>query len=275
MGGVRQWHAVRYGATELPAVLCLHGFLGRGDDWAEVATALCDTHHFLCPDLPYHGGTVADRDVPMACADTADALAAWLQDAGVARCTVVGYSMGGRIALHLAVQHPGLVERLVLESASPGIDDDNQRDQRRIQDARTAHELESLADASALRAWVRSWYAQPLFERCALYPARLAALIDRRCENHPAALAASLRGMGTGSQASLWSSLAQIEAPTLLIAGESDRKFLQIAEQMQERNPAFAIEVLHATGHNVHWERPDRYTTVLKGFLPPPCGATP
>lgn len=274
MSAVPTWHATYFGNPSSPPVVCLHGFLGRGSDWAEIAEALSADHHFICPDLPYHGQTAADRDPPMSCAETADALATWLTAAGIKRCALIGYSMGGRIALHLALRHPIMVTRLVLESATPGIDDPQQRDQRRMQDARLSHSLEEIADESALRAWLRDWYAQPLFEQTALYPERLARLLDCRFDNHPGALAAALRGMGTGTQESLWPSLSTLRIPTLLVTGECDRKFSLIAERMQDANPAFAIEVLAGCGHNVHWERPERYTAVLKGFLHNPSDAT-
>ena len=274
MSAVRTWHASYFGDPAHPPVVCLHGFLGSGRDWSEVAPGLIDEHYLICPDLPYHGHTVADREPPMTCAETADALADWLTEAGISRFALAGYSMGGRIALHLALQHPDRITRLVLESATPGIEDAYQREQRRLQDARLARSLDEIEDEPALRAWLRDWYAQPLFEHCALYPERLARLLDCRFDNHPGALAASLRGMGTGAQDNLWPGLASLSMPVLLVTGESDRKFSLIAEQMLEHNSAFAIEVLAGCGHNVHWERPERYTAVLKGFLHQSSGAT-
>ncbi|MCC6145841.1 MAG: alpha/beta fold hydrolase, partial [Candidatus Hydrogenedentes bacterium] len=166
--------------------------------------------------------------------------------------------------------HPGRVRQLVLESASPGLKTPEERQRRRQSDHQLAAELDELArtDPDRLpRSFLNAWYDQPLFETLKRHPETLERLLQRREQNQPIRLARSLRGLGTGSQPSLWEKLAYLVPPTLLVVGEEDRKFRQIAEQMQEHSPQIAIEILAACGHNVHLENPAGYTTVLKSFL--------
>jgi 2-succinyl-6-hydroxy-2,4-cyclohexadiene-1-carboxylate synthase len=261
------WHAECHGNPEHPPLLFLHGFLGRGDDWKEIATPLPKYFHCLCPDLPYHGRTRVDCDTPLTMELVAQELDAWLDARGIARCAVVGYSMGGRLALQFAVQFPSRVTRLVLESASPGIEDEAQREQRRAHDARMAQRMEAMNADIALCQFLDEWYAQPLFETCRRYPERLKQLIASRMDNDPRNLAQCLRGMGAGAQDNLWPAACALQVPVLAIAGEEDHKYRAIAERLADRNKNLAASILSGCGHNVHWERPGPYTSLLEHFL--------
>lgn len=260
------WYDILKGEAGLPAAVFLHGFMGAGTDWDCITDSLSRDFRCYCPDLPGHGGTVCAGPLRMEAA--AEALVGRLDALHIERCTLIGYSMGGRLALYLALTFPERFARVVLESTSPGLKTEEERRPRREHDERLAQRLESLSgDAAAFAAFLEEWYQQPLFAGLRQHSAAYQEMLERRARNNPRALAAALRGMGVGAQPSLWERLPGYRTPTLLIVGEADRKFRIAAEEMCEVSPAIAVEVLTGCGHNVHLENPSGYTTVLKRFL--------
>lgn len=173
--------------------------------------------------------------------------------------TLAGYSMGGRIALHLALV-PGLahrLQRLVLIGASPGIADSRERRERFEADQRVAAELERLDIEALARHWART----PVL--AGLPDALLAQVHADRLRNTPAGLARALRGIGTGALPSLWERLHEVRVPVTLVAGERDAKFTAIAEQMAPALSDARVEVVAGVGHAVHLEAPDRVAALL------------
>lgn len=268
MGHTLEWHETVYGDTAAPPVVFLHGFLGRGVDWDPVAAALSDSFYCLCPDLPGHGDThIENPAAPPDLAAAAESLMARLEKRGCHRPALVGYSMGGRMALYCACLWPERFSCVVIESASPGLKSEEERQARREQDEALALRLDMARDPALLRAFLQDWYTQPLFASLAEKPRLLEDLLVRRCANRPEQLAASLRGMGVGLQPGLWEALPDYSLPTLAITGALDRKFCQITEEMSDLCPHIAVHVMADCGHNVHLENPSRYTTVIRPFL--------
>lgn len=172
--------------------------------------------------------------------------------------------MGGRIALHLALRAPDRVRRLVLESASPGLETEEERRARRRADAELAESIVS----GGMEAFVRQWEALPLFSSQQGLSAGVRARHRAgRLANDPRSLAAALRGLGTGALPSLWDRLREIAVPTLLVVGALDRKFVEIGRRMERRLPAAALEVVAEAGHAVHLERPEAWVASVGGFL--------
>lgn len=258
------------GSKDALPVLLLHGFLGDADDWEDIVRGLGDDLRCLCADL-----NVLARGGAEACTmgRASESLLSALDALGVRQCALVGYSMGGRLALYCAIRHPARFSRVVLESASPGLRTEEERAVRREHDEALAQRLDAAANAAPderarlLRAFADWWYDQPLFASLAGAPERREALVCRRLGADPAALAALLRGMGSGTQPGLWEALPAYRTPTLLVVGELDRKFRILAEEMGEACPAMAVEAFAGCGHNVHWENPGGYTTAIKAFL--------
>lgn len=253
-------------------VVFLHGFMGRGVDWDDVVAVLGDGFHCICPDLPGHG--VHAADLPQRedwFPATIDHVIAAMDAAGMAQAALVGYSMGGRVALATALGHPRRFTHLVLESASPGISDAEQRQERLQHDGQVAGKLErAAAFHGGFEGFLRDWYAMPLFGSLQRRPDLLEDLVRRRLENDPVALAKSLRGLSVGRQADLWPALETLAMPALVLVGAVDRKYRILAEKMSERCPRLALHEMTACGHNVHAENPDGYTTVLRAFLESP-----
>ena len=241
----------------------LHGFTGSAAAWGE---GLVDglTGAGLTPvlvDLPGHGSEAARSDPS---AFTLGALLGHIGRAGDWPTDVVGYSMGGRIALHFAVAFPERVRRLVLESASPGLASEAERAARRAADEALAAELLS----AGIERFVDAWEARPLFEsRAGLDAAVRARQRALRLRNDPSALAAALRGFGTGALPSLWGRLPDVAAPTLLVVGALDGKFVEIAERMARAMPDARVVEVPDAGHTVHLERPDVWLAAVTDFL--------
>jgi 2-succinyl-6-hydroxy-2,4-cyclohexadiene-1-carboxylate synthase len=177
-----------------------------------------------------------------------------------------GYSMGGRIALHVALAHPELVERLVLISTTAGIEQQAERRARRSADEELAARLER----QGVDEFLSEWLAQPLFATLAVERAGLEA----RLGNTPAGLASSLRLAGVGSQAPLWDRLGELGAhglPVLLLAGSMDERYCAHARRMAEAiGPTARVSLIADAGHACHLERPQEVAATIQEFCLPP-----
>lgn len=251
-------HIETAGSTSAPPVMLLHGFTGAASNWRHVMATLAPSHHVIAPDLLGHGSTAAPEDAERYAmpAAAADLFALW-QTLSLPPLHLVGYSMGGRLALYLTLAYPQMVARLTLESASPGLEAEAERAARRASDEALAARIER----DGIPAFVDTWENLPLFAtqsaeaKAALRPVRLA--------QRPHGLANSLRGMGTGAQPSLWSRLTELSMPVHLIAGALDSKFVAISQQMQARIPDARLTIIPAAGHTAHLEQPTAYLAAL------------
>ena len=194
---------------------------------------------------------------------TARAVVLVLDELEVERPVMVGYSMGGRLALYVALRYPERCAGLFLESASPGLESADERAARRASDEEKAKRLES----GDFDAFLRDWYRQPLFEPLAHNEGLLRRTISARRRNDPAELARSLRAMGTGSQPSLWKELEGLAVPALAVAGELDGKYAGISSRMAGISVKVEPVVIPGVGHNVHDEAPAQYAALLGRFL--------
>ncbi len=242
-------------------ILLLHGFTGSADEWAELTPQLAPHRRVVAVDLPGHGRPpAAQRSMGECVAD----LLALMDGLGAGQFDLLGYSMGGRVALHLAVAAPKRVRSLVLESASPGLADPAERAARAADDDALADRIE----AHGMEWFADHWQGIPLFASQASLPAEArAALRARRLRCDPAGLAGSLRGMGTGRQGPLWGRLGQLAMPALLITGALDPKFVAINYQMSHLMPSSRHITMPGAGHAAHLERPQAFAELVVGFL--------
>jgi 2-succinyl-6-hydroxy-2,4-cyclohexadiene-1-carboxylate synthase len=251
------------GAGE-PLVL-LHGFTGGAATWAPLLDRLPDDRRMIAIDLIGHGASSAPADPARYAFDLALAdLAAIVAALGIDRAAWLGYSMGSRLALGLAVRSPGLVSDLILESATPGIQDDAERQRRVAADAALAARIET----DGVAAFVAEWEQLPLWESQRSLPAAvLARQREIRLRNQSIGLANSLRGMGQGAQPSNWDRLGDLTMPVLLLAGECDAKYARIATQMHEAIPHSHVALVPHAGHAVHLEAPAIFADLVSRFL--------
>lgn len=224
--------------------------------------ALKERFYCVAVDLPGHGASLGLSPEGYTMEEAARSLVGLLEELGVGRTTAVGYSMGGRLALYFALRYPERCAGLFLESASPGLEDEEKRAARRESDERRAKRLES----GDFDEFLEDWYRQPIFASMARDEELLRKTIESRRRNEPEELARSLRGMGTGSQPTLWG-LAGLTVPTMVVAGELDEKFVGIGRRLEAESPMVNFVSIPGVGHNAHAESPDAYTDLLQGFL--------
>jgi 2-succinyl-6-hydroxy-2,4-cyclohexadiene-1-carboxylate synthase len=275
-------------------VALLHGFTQSAAAWEPLARRLADDHLVIGVDLPGHGGSAA---VPADLWSGADLIVEAVTDAVANATTVdpggtvgapsggnvaaasgggrpgagggalVGYSLGGRFALHVALAHPDTVARLVVVSATGGIDDAPARAERRAADEAVARRVER----DGVEAFVRWWLERPLFSTL---PASAAAL-ESRLGGSAAGLASSLRLAGAGAQEPLWDRLDGLSMPVLVVAGALDPAYRERAERLVATIGANAhLAIVAGAGHACHLEAPDAWLDVVEPFLagePPPA----
>ncbi|HVU05799.1 MAG TPA: 2-succinyl-6-hydroxy-2,4-cyclohexadiene-1-carboxylate synthase [Polyangiaceae bacterium] len=243
------------------SVVLLHGFSGSPASFDPVVRELGDGIAVFRPTLLGHGAaddlTVDGFDAEV------DRLAASIQARGTDH-HLLGYSLGGRLALGLLVRRPELFRSAILVSSSPGLERDDERPARRAQDGR----LVELLERDGIAAFVDVWEALPLFATQRRLPSeRLAAQRAARLAHDPNGLARSLRLTGLAEMPSYWEVLPRLALPVTLIAGALDSKFRAILTAMSERLPRATLQIVPDAGHNVLLERPDVLVAALLGNL--------
>lgn len=253
------------GAPQRPPLVLLHGFTGSTENWRTLQAALAPQHTTIAIDLLGHGQSDAPADpARYAMAQSARDVIALLRAVVPGPVHLLGYSMGGRLALYLALAHPQRVQRLVLESASPGLAEAAARRARVASDEALADRIE----AEGVPAFVAHWEQIPLFaSQRSLPDAVRSRLHEQRLRNRTVGLANSLRGMGTGAQPALWDRLSALAMPVLLLSGQHDAKFCAIARQMAAQMPTATHVTVPDAGHTVHLEQPDAFRRSVHSFL--------
>ena len=233
-------------------IVLLHGFAGTRHTWDAVAAELDgERYRPLALDLPGHGDAAAVRPIGFQSC-VADVLAQ-----APAHFTLGGYSLGGRIALHVALAAPERVSRLVLVSSTAGIEDEGERAQRLAADERLADEIVT----GPFQMFIERWRDQPLFSGDPPH-VRAAAVADQ-LRNRPDDLAAALRGLSTGAMTPLWRRLGELTMPVTVLAGERDAKFRALAGRLAAALPDAHLCVVPG-GHALALESPAAVAAALR-----------
>lgn len=240
------------------SLLLLHGFTGSRDDWQAFLPSLENIVEPHAIDIIGHGDTHISDDVDDY---SMPKIAAHIIEQMKHPFHLLGYSMGGRLALYIACHYPQKVQSLILESASAGLKTATERETRRQADNQLADNIE----AKGIKWFVNYWEAISLWDTQTA--AQKASLREKRLQNHPLGLANSLRGMGTGVMPSLWDELPNLQMPVQLIVGELDSKFVAINQQMVEAIPNANLDVVANAGHTVHLEQAQAFTEIVLTFL--------
>jgi 2-succinyl-6-hydroxy-2,4-cyclohexadiene-1-carboxylate synthase len=244
-------------------LVLLHGFLGLPESWNEVVTALAPAERVLRPALLGHGpADWASLGLPSSFDDEVDRLASRLQIEGVSATHLVGYSMGARVALVLASRYPALVSRLTMISGHAGLDDDDERRERALQDDRLAQELRELG----LPSFVRTWEALPLFAtQRRLAPGTRARHRARRLAHREAFVAHALETLSPGRMPVMTKQLGTLDIPVTLVAGALDPKFTAIARSIAPLFPNARVRIVDGAGHDPCLERPRELAALMSG----------
>ena len=250
------WHFTTTGDSTLPPLLLLHGWMGNGEDYAEIVEVLRSRFYCIAIDLPGHGKTeVVGGDGGYGFINTATGIIQLIDSLGINRCSIAGYSFGGRLALYLALEFSDRFDRVMLESTSPGLATEIDRQARIIQDWQIIDRLETDNFAN----FVRYWYRQPIFSGIDLHPG-FNALIQRRIEtNQPDNSIKSLVYAGLGMQPYLGDRLKVHTQPISLIVGALDRKFVDINQIVNRGCPTTMLTIVPNCSHNVHFQQPQSW----------------
>ena len=252
------------GDAEQDSILFLHGFLGRSDDWHEIAAQFKSDHYCIMPDLPGHGDTpLSDYREDYTIESAGKFIIELLDDLEIERSIIVGYSMGGRIALYTALEYQNRFNALIVESASPGLRTAQERAERITSDEGQIEKLDRLG----VKRFVDYWYDMTLFESLHNHPDRLAQLKEKRATNSKEGLIWSLRGVGTGRQPPLWSRMPELHIPVLLVCGELDSKFVDTGTEMSGRMQSAKLNIIPGAGHSVHLEQPGKFFQAVRDFI--------
>jgi 2-succinyl-6-hydroxy-2,4-cyclohexadiene-1-carboxylate synthase len=250
------------GNPSTPAIVLLHGFLGSKEDWSAVIEVLAEQYYCISIDLPGHGESL-DSTLPTPGFDTcASLIQQTLLQLKIRQFHLIGYSLGGRIALHLARQAPENILSLILESCHPGLKSADDRAARKASDALWAAKLTNLA----IEDFLALWYQQAVFAD--LSASQRQAMIQQRSRNRALALSNCYQATSLAEQADLWDTPAIIASPCYFIAGSDDQKFLSLATRWQQQYP-IAILPVAASGHNVHSAAPAAFSQRILQLLKP------
>jgi 2-succinyl-6-hydroxy-2,4-cyclohexadiene-1-carboxylate synthase len=256
-------HCSFTGDSKNPPLLLLHGFLGNSNDWVSIRKALDSEFYCLALDLPGHGSSrIENFENSYSIENTAKYIIEFLNHKNISKCHLLGYSMGGRIAIYLATKYPQYFKKIIIESGRPGIENDEERNLRNRND----HKLAQKIVQGRFKEFLKFWYDQPIFESLKKHK-NYANLLKSRLNNNPQFLAKSLVEIGAGVQPSLWKTLHQIQCPCLLIAGEFDTKYQKIFARMHKEIYSSYFVVIKNSGHNTHFENNVEFIKVVKKFL--------
>lgn len=247
-------------------LLLLHGFTGSAKNWNPFIEQWSKDYKLIAVDLLGHGQTDHPTDYHRYSTENAVRdLLALLNHFEIEKTNIIGYSMGGRLALSFAALYPERVQSLILESSSPGLVSKKEQLARKASDNILADKIEQ----DNMEAFINYWENLPLFKsQEQSLPADVKKhLRSERLKNNKQGLANSLRGMGTGVQPSWWENLHALEIPVLLVVGERDEKFCKINQLMNKSLPKSNFLVVKDAGHTIHMEQPEFFGKIVMDYL--------
>ncbi len=258
--------SVREADGEGSLIVALHGFTGAAVTMVPLLDEIRHGRPAIAVDLVGHGESDAPEYLePYSMASVVDQVLSIIGPRNPETVHLVGYSMGGRIALSMAARAPWYFASITSLSATPGIDDPSERTTRFDADQELATHLESIG----INAFVEQWLEKPIFESyvSSLDDDARAHTIRIRTANSAGGLANSLRGTGTGSMPPVWTGLSTLRSPLLAVAGALDPTYVQIANDLAESVPNGQAAVIEGAGHVVHEEKFDDISGLVSTFL--------
>ena len=253
-----------WGLRDRPALVLLHGFLGDSKDWLKLVSLLEQDLYLVAIDLPGHGNS---RNIELSGADGFASFSALLDSTlsqlDLKQYSLLGYSLGGRLAMSHSINHSHQVQRLLLESCHPGLESDADRSLRRQNDREWVERFRR----EPLPEVLDSWYHQPVFadldcqQRQQLMEHRSQVNSDGRV------LAHMLEHSGLAEQPSYWEAITHVPFAVNYFYGDRDLKFTDIARRLHRSGGLAGLHLIHGTGHNVHREQPGQMAEVIRHLL--------
>lgn len=261
-------HVEVFGNPKNPALVMLHGFMGRASSFAPLVEMLAKSFFIAAFDLPGHGKSLfsawEERERPKTFFDAADMVIEGLDSLKIGRFTLYGYSMGGRLAQAVCLKAPGRVERLVLESASFGIADEKERERRYLSDLKLLSDVDSPEE---FMAFLLRWHDAPLF--CTLRGTRsLENLIREKMENDPEELRKALAILSVGNHPYFLQILAHLPAPIDFMYGEEDVKYKNEAVSASKFLDRLTLHAIPNASHDTHSQYPVLVAQTIGGKMP-------
>lgn len=251
------------GSSLNPSLLCIHGLFGNKEEWDFLFNALSSQFFCIAIDLPGHGEALFNEEDAYTWASVSKSIISVLNKLEISSTTILGYSMGGRVALYTSFQYPSYFNGVILSSSSPGLNSLPERKERYQQDLILAEclEKEEFAD------FLEEWYQQPLFASLAAKPNILNEVKQKRLKNSPHHIAKAVRGFGLGSQPSLWEKITSLNMPLSIFVGAHDAKYQATGQLMLSVAPQAHMWVIPEAGHNIHDENPVEFISQIKKIL--------
>lgn len=246
-------------------ILFLHGFTGSSKEWKFIFNRLNKGFLPFAIDIVGHGSSDVPDGVSFYSAEAmSKQINLFLEKLGFKEVIICGYSMGGRAALSYYSNFPDKVIGLILESATPGIEEEKNRNKRIQNDELLARKIET----EGVETFIDYWMNLPLFDSLKFIPEeKYSELIKWKKNNNPVGLCASLRGFGTGSMPVLWDKLDSINFPTMLITGHYDDKFTEINQHIAKKIKTAKHVIIRDCGHNAHLEKPEEFINLVNKYL--------
>ena len=258
IGTIKRWE----GRNTLPRVICLHGFLGNGNDFAVVKDHYPNHPTLIAPNFPDYSQSSAQDFGWEHCLNAMDEFVQSESKQGP--CVLMGYSMGGRIALQYALQFSDRLAGLILIGATPGIEDEDMKAERLEKDLSLAANLRE----QSMEQFIEHWFKQDIIQSQNQIPEPYrSTMLKARKANSRRALAQALTSLGTGSMTSRWDQLSQLIIPTLIVTGEEDKKFERIASRIVTQLPNAQHRSIKGAGHACCFEQAESFGTVVAPFL--------
>ena len=245
-----------------PVLVLLHGFLGNTKDWDEITTYFSTHFRFILFDLPGHGESVIPLEMELDFEVVVETIYQHIQ-AHTKSFSLLGYSFGGRVAFGIQRAHPEDVTHLIIESSTPGIQKQSERERRIKFDQNLANQMLEVP----FEDFLDNWFDYVVFHNQKRHPQFPALLKRRLTENTPPQLSKSLTELGTGKQPNYWPYLTAISCPMLFVTGEYDTKFKVIGEQLHTPVPHYDFSLVPQVSHNVHFESLDAFLQVLETWF--------
>ncbi len=259
--GINYYVELHQSNKNKPYLLMLHGFMGSGNAFSHLIAPLSEFCNPLTIDLAGHGKTETPADESLFTTERQiNQVLSILNRISFDNLFLYGYSMGGRLAFQLAGNHPEYFKGAIIESAHCGIQDEDERDQRRELDFKRAEKIRT-----DFKNFLDEWLKMPLFTTDKDDHSEHYFNIMK--EQNPKLLSVSLQQFGAGVMPSVCEKLKQIDLPVHLIAGENDKKYVKLLSSTSELNQNFTFHKAPDSGHRVHIDRPKVLLSLIKSTI--------